>query len=258
MANNFIVFISDLHLGDLRITEEQEDLLVNFLTEYVMPQATRLVIAGDLFEISQRSIQEILLSSKKSISALWRVAQAIPVDYVIGNHDLFVKGFIEEFSSYQNITFHHPSCIFEVEGYKIHVEHGHQYQPEYIANPELYNALAEFGGFLDRISPEIEDIIGNFRSTLESVKDSIIPTSWKEGPEYEKDVDAYCQAAMELMDAGANYVVFGHTHRLNSMKFGGNQYVNCGDWKVNSTFATFQDGEMKVFKWEREPIPILD
>lgn len=253
------VMISDLHLGDVRWTPERYSLLINFLNEFVVRNAERLVIAGDLLEWLQYEIRS-LGRAKDVIFLLQSLPmKGIEVIYVVGNHDLDMCLMAAKEMPAPII---YPRLHLDLYGASVHVEHGHFYDATVQAVPGAAAFFAKWGGLaLDAAGPRLEDALGAFKDALMGTKPR---TTGQSGQALEQH-DCYTRAATKLaVNGDHDIVVFGHTHRALTQELRCARrsakkmlYVNTGDWQVHSDFVVFtQDGKVSLESWERIAAPI--
>lgn len=238
-----IIFVSDLHLGDQRFKETH---FLDFVDNYISKNCAHLIIAGDLFELMQQDTEQILKNCQKVISRLWKLAQKIKITYIIGNHDLYLANFI---FNWQNIHLIYPALQFKSGNYQIHIEHGHLQQEEYKKWPELYNDLAKLGGFLNLFDPNLQNTVSHGLSALDKIKHNF---SIANKAKSAKKLDDFAQSAQSIMQKGADYVIFGHTHEPEELILdNGKKYINIGDWVDHSTYGEFDPttGQMLLKQW---------
>jgi UDP-2,3-diacylglucosamine pyrophosphatase LpxH len=153
------LFISDVHLGTKK---SQADKLLEVLKNY---EFERLIIVGDFIDLTSLKrkfywkedhstvIQKILRFSRKGVK----------VDYIIGNHDYYLRGLIKE----QNINigeiFICDELIYKtIKDESIYICHGDQFDGFIRMHPFLYS----LGDFAYELSFKINKIYNYLRRFL--------------------------------------------------------------------------------------------
>lgn len=227
MKKHFIV--SDLHMGDGSSADDfkiNKSLFGDFL-EHVKEQDGQLVLAGDVFELWQSALQQVLKANADLIYPLFALKPII----IPGNHDFYVKTF-------SDIGFiYYPAYRLEVGDSIIRIEHGHEHDPnnDPQRNMELGKLVAAIVGHAENwIHKDVEEDLmtafGKAKKTAHSIWESIT-TPWKEEKKNQKtpDLTPFEKAAERLTEKGeVTHVVFGHTHNPDKKLNG--HYFNSGSW----------------------------
>lgn len=148
-------FISDLHIGgdgEMNVCDYEDELTI-FLKELESKnKETELIILGDMFgfwEITNLEVEDklnyILKNHKNLFQQFKKTGQNIIIRLIVGNHDfqlLCYDRFEKELEEFNIKLEKNISKIIEINGKKIWIEHGNQYEAtNYIANYKDPNAL---------------------------------------------------------------------------------------------------------------------
>lgn len=234
------VFISDLHLGDGSRADDfhRKGEFLKFLDTLRSKENSKLIIAGDLFELWQTDLDKIIFCHNEIIKQLLMLAKDDRLIYLIGNHDHLP--FVKFLKAGLNIRLE-----FEDKDLGLWSEHGNQYDlfnrykdPGMAIRNKLGRSTAYIMGWLERIlHPDIDEWTadwfagkgGQFLKELAGLKNKITPSS----EEYYKkggNLSEYEEAACRLIEKGKRIVIFGHTHYPILKRLGNGIYANCGCW----------------------------
>jgi UDP-2,3-diacylglucosamine pyrophosphatase LpxH len=235
------LFISDVHLGT---TKSQPDKLLNVLRDY---EFETLIIVGDFIDLTALKnkfywkpdhstvIQKILRASRKDSKVI----------YLLGNHDHFLRGLIQE----QNINLGNILICDEyyyetIKGEKIYICHGDQFDGFIRLHPFLYI----LGDFAYELSFRINKIYNKLRRVFgldywslskylkSKVKDAITFVN-----------DFKYLAIKKLEETNCDSIMIGHIHTPAIEKIGEKNYYNTGDFCESCSFM-YEDlsGDIKL------------
>ena len=71
----------------------------------------------------------------------------------------------------------------------------------------------------------------------------------------ESERKAYRKVAKNILKAGQDIVVFGHTHYPEMYSLNGGIYCNIGDWIQHFTYAVLESGEIHLIKYGSDDSP---
>ncbi|GJQ44189.1 MAG: UDP-2,3-diacylglucosamine hydrolase [Ignavibacteriaceae bacterium] len=231
--NKTYLFISDIHLGlqSREIEKTKERKLVEFLN-FAKNNCDELFIAGDLFDYWFEYRRVYQKGFFRTLTALQDLTEAgVKVHYFIGNHDFFHNGFFEKeigLTLYQN-----PS-EFRLNEQRFFIGHG----DGLVKNDFGYNILkiilrSRFTQFLySLIHPDIGVALASHTS-----KSSRDYTSKKDYGEE----DGLFEAAKRKIEEGYDFVLFGHLHRKQFLKYKNGYYINLGSWISEPCYGKFTD-----------------
>jgi len=160
------------------------------------------------------------------------------ITYLMGNHDFgHVNFFKEEFG----ITVHEDDVACTINGTSFYLSHGdgkaYNDNGYLILKRILRNPLSKF--LFRLIHPDIGIGIASWAS-----KGSRIHTDAKEFSERSIGDGLRDFAEKTLRESGYDYVIMGHKHKAEIIKFDTGTYVNLGHWlSFPATYATF-DGNI--------------
>ncbi len=227
--------VSDLHIGNPFSQASQS--LGRFL-EYAEKNGYDVIVNGDGLEILQTSFANLANDTVRVLRRIEGIlARGLKVYYVVGNHDIVLEHYLESWSEI------HISPFLNVASgaRRIRVEHGHLYDPFFVNHPRLYDALTRAAGPLLHIYPDIYRLW----SAYERYKDRRADASPEKRP------SVYHEAAEMLLRRGFDTVVFGHTHRAESVELNpGKWYVNSGNWMHGGTYVEIDRGQVTLRRWQ--------
>jgi UDP-2,3-diacylglucosamine pyrophosphatase LpxH len=255
MASETIYFVSDTHLGDGTGADrfQYPRAFMSLLGQIEREPNAHLVLLGDIMELWASSLESVLINHAAVFYALGRIATTRPVTYVVGNHDCLPwYYFLGQGAGALRVT----DRFTAARGALVAV-HGHQFDPynkvkvaEGTVKAPWTRRLVQAIGFVGRVGGEAAgDAIANAASALEGVLNRESPG--ERG--YPAGEEAYEQAAVGLMRAGARFVVMGHTHHPLTRRYGSRAYVNTGSWvwdRYPPTYARFAGGQLQLLHGE--------
>lgn len=233
-----LVVISDLHLGNP--FSEAKKQVIPFL-KWAAIQGYDICINGDGLEIAQSSFNKIAFDVPELFRTLGNIRKTgREIYYVTGNHDIALEHFLEDWGMMKVSPF-----LNVISGAsRIRVEHGHIYDPFFVKNPRLYEALTNLAGFFLKFQPKLYKFWITFekwQSRLRARKTGIIG----EHPSF-KD------AAEELSRRGFDSVIFGHTHHPGvSPLENGACYFNPGSWMLSTHYVLIDNGAVELKEWSQ-------
>jgi len=214
------LFISDLHLGN---PNSQSKKVLDLLKIY---EFENLFIVGDFIDMTYMKrkkfnlhqdhltiIQKILRLSRKGVKII----------YLIGNHDAYIRNFIEDSNMYLGDILICNEYIHETLNEKIYITHGDQFDGFIRIHPFLYwlgdNAY-DFSLKINKIYNFFRKIFGFQYWSLSSHLKNKVKNAIEFINEYEKI------SKLKLIDMNCDSILMGHTH---SPKIKIN-YYNTGDF----------------------------
>lgn len=281
-----VFIVSDLHMGDggprdnfAAIYGNNVDRLKQFenFLDYVEKCDGQLVILGDMFELWQSNFGRVLI---KRISLLNRLAEMKAI-YVVGNHDVDFKPFIEH-NLLRHPFFDQISGPFmhEIEGKSFKFMHGHEVDPfNRGENPGWGRILTIVAGvFEDKIgSPilstgeSVEKTLCTFGERMLWLWNLLVSTFTKAGRKAgstrpcqkltpgqkpSRLKEHIQQIQKDKQSEGYNFAIVGHTHKPGKYE---DWYFNSGSWvgmeegcTINNFLRISTDGEVNVYDWEND------
>jgi UDP-2,3-diacylglucosamine pyrophosphatase LpxH len=238
--------ISDLHLGNPIFRKNHS--LVNFL-RHLSKNGASLCINGDGMDLLQFSIPKFV----KDILSIFKILKDFfqsgknEIYYVLGNHDVFMKTFLEETGLFPVV-----SRLEVMSGDKlIHIEHGHLHDYLFQNYVKIYIKMARFFGKFLRICPELFHVYFKTEWLLEWLVFGLKNKKFRGHSAASQDSPRYLQAARHIMARGFDIVIFGHSHRhgLHVLE-DGKIYANAGTWTSRrSHFLEILQGSISLREW---------
>ncbi len=235
------LFISDVHLGT---SKSQPDKLLNVLKDY---EFETLIIVGDFIDLTALKnkfywkpdhstvIQKILRASRKDSKVI----------YLLGNHDHFLRGLIQE----QNINLGNILICDEyyyetIKGEKIYICHGDQFDGFIRLHPFLYI----LGDFAYELSFKINKIYNKLRRVLGLDYWSLskyLKSKVKDAISFVNDFKYL--AIKKLEETNCDSIMIGHIHTPAIEKIGDKNYYNTGDMVESCSYIIEDlDGNLKL------------
>lgn len=233
------LFISDVHLGTMK---SQPEKLLKVFKEYNFEE---LIIIGDFIDMTSLKrkiywnqnhsavIQKIIKMSRKNVS----------VKYVLGNHDFYLRGLIEE----ENINLGNilicDNIIYEtLNGEKIYICHGDQFDGFVRIHPIIYylgDIAYEFSYSVNRVYNGLRNILGlNYWSLSKYLKNKV-----KNAVLYLNDFKHI--AIKKIEESECDSIMIGHIHNPCIEQFQDKMYYNTGDFCESCSFM-YEDLEGKI------------
>jgi UDP-2,3-diacylglucosamine pyrophosphatase LpxH len=231
-----LLVISDLHLGNPASTARGR--LLDFL-DWVAHSGSSLCINGDGFEMLQTSFTRLAADAVPVLDKLRKVmASGGRVYYVVGNHDIVLEHFLEDF-----LVELSPFLNVRSGGARIRVEHGHIYDPFFARYPDLYELSTRVAGYVLFLNKDVYRLWTQLQRHLDARRrrlagDDTLAISYGH------------EAADMLMRRGFDTVVFGHTHHPEVAQLDRGTYINSGNWLRDRTYVDIDHGSATLKTWE--------
>jgi UDP-2,3-diacylglucosamine pyrophosphatase LpxH len=240
-----LVVISDLHLGN-PFSRAKTPTLEFF--RWAAEHRYDIVINGDGFEIAQVSFSKIARDVPEVFHAIKSfTARGLNVYYVIGNHDIVLENFLNDWGGFKMA----PFLNVRTGNQRVRIEHGHLYDPFFVKHPDVYEFLTWFAGFVLKVHPSLYKLW----IRLEKIKSRLFWQKAQSGIEGEHA--AFWRAARELSERGFDSVVFGHTHHAGQCLLpNGATYFNTGSWLIGTPFLEINAGRIELRQWHRNLVPL--
>ena len=233
-----LLVISDVHIGNPFSKGRHE--LISFLI-WAAEQGFDICINGDGLEIAQVSFIKLAIEMPEIVRTLREINKmGRSVYYIVGNHDIALEYFLEDWGSLKVC----PFLNYSSGSTRIRIEHGHLYDSFFINFPDLYETLTRFGGFLLAIHPNFYKLWMKFEKLRSKFRKKSIGLIG-EGPEF-------AEAAHEITRRGFDAVIFGHTHHLGEVDLPDNKkYFNSGSWLISCDYVEINHGKIEIKNWSR-------
>jgi UDP-2,3-diacylglucosamine hydrolase len=234
-----IYFISDIHLG---FGSKQEDIhrekkFIEFL-EAAKKDAEIIFIVGDLFDFWFEYRRVVPKGYFNVLSKLNELSKSgICINYMIGNHDCLIRDYFEK---EVGLNVYRNEIITELSGKKFFIHHG----DGLTKNDTGYKILKAIlrNRFNQWLFSLAHPDFGMWLGTYSSQKSRNYTTK----KDYGRN-DGMEEFAEKKINAGFDYVIMGHVHKLIKKEIKHGFYINLGDWIKYYSYAVF-DGEELTLK----------
>lgn len=233
-----LLVVSDLHLGNPFSTAQRK--LVEFL-HWAARNDYDVCINGDGLEIAQVSFSKLAREVPEVLHTLKLLAaKGRKTYYVVGNHDIALENFLEDFGVFSVSPF-----LNVVSGdSRIRIEHGHLYDPFFVKSPRLYEFSTWFAGLFLKIHPSLYRLWISYERLKSRIR------ARRSGTAIVGEHPSFAVAARELSQRGFDYVVFGHTHHVGQVDLGeGRLYLNPGSWMLGASYVEVSGGKAALKHW---------
>lgn len=241
------VWVSDVHLGTLQC---KAGALNAFLKSF---KCDNLYLVGDIIDgwyirangwywpgSHNNVVRRILKKAEKEDTKVW---------YVSGNHDEFLRDFLEEHVlALGNIEIVNEHVHTTADGKQLWVVHGDHYD----VILKHYKAIEMFGDVSYALITWADRKYDFVRRKLDLPRASLVNFVKKNVRLIEEFTDKFERAVTAEADKrGYDGVICGHIHRAMNRRIEGMEYWNCGDW-VDSCTAVVEDldGKMSIVEWQ--------
>lgn len=208
-----------------------------------------LVLAGDIFDLfvgDKKLFRERYREFFDEIAAAG--ARGASVEYIEGNHDFLLR---RAFRGLPRVTVHSSEVLLRLDGRRFFIAHGDLVD----SGDYTYRALratfrsAPFHAFVWALPGQWVDRIGNRSSRYSRDQkpklSASLPTE-----KIERLRNTYRSFAAEKIAQGYDFVVLGHCHDLDEMKFSidgrPGQYINVGFPPVHGSFLSWSSGDESI------------
>jgi UDP-2,3-diacylglucosamine pyrophosphatase LpxH len=235
VAEERMVVVSDLHLGNPASMAAES--FPAFL-EYARVEGFAVCLNGDVFEMLQTGYSRVVKEALPLMTQLSRVRRrGHPVYYVVGNHDIFVEHFLDDWM----VKAVCPFVNLTSGGKRIRIEHGHLYDPVFSRWPDGYEFLTRLGRPFLFAYPDVYVLWDNASHRIDR---------WaRRRADAVEEGSAYHRAAVEVLRRGFDVVIYGHTHKPEVVELRGGLYVNAGNWVRGGTYVEIDAGRVELKRW---------
>lgn len=242
-GNYRTLWISDVHLGTPGCKAE---FLVDFLKQN---DCDELYLVGDIIDGWKLRTQWHWPQEHTNVvrRILTKAKRGTRVTYVTGNHDEFLRKFVNFKLELGNIRVVNEATHTTADGRRLLVFHGDLF--DVITRYHAWLAIA--GDIAYELMMRANERLNQLRRLLgmrywslsafakNSVKNAVNIVS-----EFEDSIARECQR--RHLDG----VVCGHIHHADARKIQDVWYYNCGDWVESCTaLAEHHDGRIEILRW---------
>jgi UDP-2,3-diacylglucosamine pyrophosphatase LpxH len=220
------LFISDLHLGN---PNSKADKVLELLKIY---DFDNLFLVGDIIDMTYMKrkkvnwyqnhltiIQKILRLSRKGVKVV----------YLIGNHDAYIRNFIDDSNIYLGDILICNDYVHETSLEKIYLTHGDQFDGFIRIHPLLY----WLGDNAYELSIKINKVYNFFRKIFGFQYWSLsahLKTKVKNAIEFINEYEQMSKTKLKEMNCDS--ILMGHTHTPKIKK----NYYNTGDFVESCSY----------------------
>jgi UDP-2,3-diacylglucosamine pyrophosphatase LpxH len=251
-AEEKLVVVSDLHLGNPASSARTR--LVAFF-DHIRDTGASVCINGDGFDMLQTSFSRLAADAIPVINRLKALrADGRNIYYVVGNHDIVLEHFLEEWS----LCRLSPFLNLRSGDRRIRIEHGHLYDPFFARSPELYRIATRLARYALFALPDTYELWANAERRLQDARRRV-GRAGPVGNNSDRQISfirsPYHEAASMILRRGFDAVVFGHTHLPEMVTLPEGLYVNSGNWLTGATYVEITKGELAVRTWGSAAVP---
>lgn len=237
------IWISDVHLGTSGCKAGH---LVDFLKSHT---CDTLYLVGDIVDGWKLTggwywPQEHTNVVRKILTKAKRGTEVV---YVTGNHDEFLRKFVDYRLEFGNMRLVNEAVHTTADGRRLLVIHGDMFDVitryhKWIAltGDALYNGTMRFNYWFNRGRA----LLGMRYWSLSAFAKQHVKTAVNVVSTFEESLAHECKR--RKLDG----VVCGHIHHAEAREIDGVSYYNCGDWVESCTALTEdQNGKIQVLRW---------
>ncbi|MGB1580877.1 MAG: UDP-2,3-diacylglucosamine diphosphatase [Nevskiales bacterium] len=237
------LWISDVHLG----TEFcKAEYLEQFLKTH---QCDTLYLVGDIVDAWAMKSRFYWPQSHTNVvrKILTKSKRGTKVVYVTGNHDEFLRKFVDFELNIGNISIVNEAIHETADGRKLLVTHG-----------DLFDIVTRYHKWLAFAGDRAYDYLLVLNRRMNTVRQRMGMPYWSLSAYVKHKVKLAVNFISEFEEALAyecrkrklDGVVCGHIHHAEIRDIDGVSYHNCGDWVESCTaLAEREDGSMEVIHW---------
>ena len=247
------IFISDVHLGTKDCKAEQ---LNNFLKHNT---CNTLYLVGDILDawkIKQNKWRWKQSHTNVIRRILGHAKRDTRVVYVLGNHDEFLRPFLQYNLNFGMVEMHNQIEHIGADGRHYLVVHG-----------DLFDGITRLAPWISMLGDRAYDFILAVNSKFNWIRHRLGIGYWSLSLylkqrvkkavdfifQFEKNLSAYCKKR------GFDGVICGHIHHAEIKDIDGVVYMNDGDWVESCTaLVEHHDGRWEIVTWTQETDNVVD
>ena len=247
------IFISDVHLGT---KDCKAEALNNFLKNN---SCETLYLVGDIIDawkIKQNKWRWKQSHTNVVRRILGHAKRNTRVVYVLGNHDEFLRPYLQYNLNFGMIEMHNQIEHIGANGKHYLVIHG-----------DFFDGITRLAPWLAILGDKAYDTILSFNSKFNWILHRMgigyfslsrfLKRKVKKAVDFifqfESNLAAYCKKK------GFDGVICGHIHQAEIKKIDGVMYMNDGDWVESMTaLVEHHDGRWEIITWTQESDNVVD
>ena len=239
-----VIIAGDVHLGADNANVAAFDA---FLKDLYRDRSSieEVVLLGDLWDMVRRDPFGVAWETTTTLERLKRLASALPVRYILGNHDVCLKEL--DTSRYEADFRQHYTL--EQKGVRIHFRHGHEFDglhsdrlSKYLSGAGDRGDIDPTRGLKDPVVARARDAVGKFKRRIRTDGGSSPSPVY---PRRERRAHGF------IRNHVADKLVYGHTHA--PYVHHDNLVANAGSWKsttpVHNTYVEVSGGSLSLYRY---------
>ena len=222
------IFISDIHLGSIACKSEY---ILQFLKE---TEADTYYLVGDVID-GWRIKSKFFWPQQHSdvIRKFLKIARTKKIIYILGNHDEFLRPYLEYNLNFGNIEIVDEKIFTTVTGKKYWVVHG-----------DIFDGVIRYAKWLSILGDHAYVFIIWLNHYLNKIRkffglpywslSKYLKNSTKKALQF---MDNYARVvSLATKEKGYDGVICGHIHNPIDTYYNETHYLNTGDWVENCSF----------------------
>lgn len=242
------VVVGDVHLGSPHANVDAFD---DFLDGVYRDRESvgEVVLLGDLWDLVRRDPFGCAWETSETVTRVKRLAAALPVRYVLGNHDAYLRHLDRSLYDVELCDEH----VVDHGEHRIRCCHGNAFDAlqadavsNYLSGPGDRGTLDPTDGRKDRVVAAARDRVQDAKRRLRVLTTGAKTNGDVPGPfpRRERRAHAFLERIPE------DKLVYGHTHA--PYVHPANVAANPGSWKatapVHNTYLRIEDGDIGLFR----------
>ena len=243
-AMSRVIVAGDAHLGAHNANVEAFN---DFLEDIYQDRSVieEVILLGDLWDMVRRDPFGVAWETATTLERLKRLANAIPVQFIFGNHDLY----LQELDDTRYELEFRTEYTLEQDGTRILFRHGNEFDglhsnllSKYLSGKGDRGDIDPTRGRKDPVVAGVRDAVDRFKSQLRTDGGSARARTY---PRRERRAHEF------LRTAAADKLVYGHTH--SPYVHHDNLAANPGSWKsttpVHNTYVEITEGQLALYQY---------
>jgi UDP-2,3-diacylglucosamine pyrophosphatase LpxH len=240
-------FISDIHLAT---RDCQAEPLSDFLSSYTFKKLTLNGDILDAWRIKQNKWVWFPSHTKVVKSILKHAKHGTEVEYITGNHDEFIRPYIENSMNFGHIKVLNKSEHIGIDGKRYLVIHG-----------DIFDGIGSIAPWLAMLGDTAYDITLRINAYFNWIRRQFGFGYWS----LSKYLKSQVKGAVDFMfkfetnlaeyakKNGYDGVICGHIHHAEIKIIDGIIYMNSGDWvESRSALIENHDGTWEIVYWNKK------
>jgi UDP-2,3-diacylglucosamine hydrolase len=235
--------ISDIHIK--LPNDDQTQILLKFLTSQEVKESESVYLLGDIFDFCVGNYKQYLEKHHLAFNLLKTetVDKGKRLYFIEGNHDFHLKSIFTDFFKSDFFIYTDEWFIQIIHQKKIMFTHGHELDRDnhaYNRWRRIYKS-SWMKIFIEKVLPYF---------AVDYLAQKASKNSKERGRKafnYNKLKNKYLKNAQEIInDESLDYLIAGHTHIPENMKFNKGQYINNGYPLLTNQFVFYNGSELRL------------